>query len=79
MRAPRTLREIEEVARLSAHPERLRSLIRLIEEERGYELYRAVSAVKAELGTRERDAELPGERGRDRAADRPRRVRELDC
>ncbi len=49
MRAPRTLREIEEVARLSAHPERLRGLIRLIEEEQGYALYRAVSAAKAAL------------------------------
>ena len=49
MRTPRMLREIEEVAAASAHPHRLRTLIRLIEDELGYELYRAVSAVKAEL------------------------------
>ncbi len=49
MRSPRTLRAIEEVAAASAHPERLRTLIRLIEEELGYQLYQIVSAVKAEL------------------------------
>jgi hypothetical chaperone protein len=49
MRTPRTLREIEEVARASADPSRLRRLIRLIEDELGYQLYQTVSAVKAEL------------------------------
>ena len=49
MRTPRTLREIEEVARTAAHPERLRSLARLIEDERGWQLYQAVSATKAAL------------------------------
>jgi hypothetical chaperone protein len=49
MRAPRTLRAIEEVAAATAHPERLRMLIRLIEDELGYQLYQTVSAVKAEL------------------------------
>ena len=49
MRAPRTLRAIEEVATASARPERLRMLIRLIEDELGYQLYQTVSAVKAEL------------------------------
>ena len=49
MRAPRTLRAIEEVAAASDHPERLRMLIRLIEEELGYQLYQTVSAVKAAL------------------------------
>ena len=53
MRAPRTLRQIEEVAAASAHPERLRTLIRLIEEELGYQLYQTVSAVKAELSRAE--------------------------
>ena len=53
MRAPRTLRAIEEVAAASAHPERLRMLIRLIEDELGYQLYQTVSALKAELSTRE--------------------------
>ena len=53
MRTPRMLREIEEVAAASAHPHRLRTLIRLIEDELGYELYRAVSAVKAELSGNE--------------------------
>jgi hypothetical chaperone protein len=53
MRAPRTLRAIEEVAAASAHPERLRMLIRLIEDELGYQLYQTVSAVKAELSRQE--------------------------
>ena len=54
MRAPRTLRAIEEVAAATAHPERLRMLIRLIEDELGYQLYQTVSAVKAELSGAER-------------------------
>ena len=49
MRSPRTLREINEVARTAAEPAKLRQLIRLIEEELGYPLYQTVSAVKAEL------------------------------
>jgi hypothetical chaperone protein len=49
MRGPRTLRDIESVAAASARPERLRALIRLIEDEMGYPLYQAVSEVKAEL------------------------------
>jgi hypothetical chaperone protein len=49
MRTPRTLRAIEEVARASAHPERLRGLIALIDQELGYQLYQTVSSVKAAL------------------------------
>ena len=49
MRAPRTLRDIETVASTSAHPGRLRALIRLIEDEMGFPLYQAVSGVKAAL------------------------------
>ena len=49
MRAPRTMRDIEEVARTAEHPGRLQALLRLIRDEMGYELYRAVSGVKAEL------------------------------
>ena len=49
MRAPRTLRDIAEVARTAEHPERLRQLIRLIEDEAGYALYRAVSDAKTAL------------------------------
>jgi hypothetical chaperone protein len=49
MRAPRTLRDITAVASTSTHPERLQNLIRLIEDEMGYELYQAVSSAKAEL------------------------------
>jgi len=49
MRAPKILRDIAEVARTADHPERLRHLISLIEEEAGYALYRAVSGVKAAL------------------------------
>ncbi|MCW3474126.1 Hsp70 family protein [Limobrevibacterium gyesilva] len=53
MRTPRTLREIGEVARASAHPERLRALITLIEDELGYRLYQTVSAAKAALSTQD--------------------------
>jgi hypothetical chaperone protein len=49
MRAPRTLRDIAMVAQTSSHPERLHTLIRLIEHEVGYQLYQAVSSVKAAL------------------------------
>ena len=49
MRTPRTLRDIAAVAARSAHPERLHNLVRLIEDEMGYELYQTVSSVKAEL------------------------------
>jgi hypothetical chaperone protein len=49
MRAPKTMRDIEAVARTAKYPDRLRALLRLIRDELGYELYRAVSGVKAEL------------------------------
>jgi hypothetical chaperone protein len=49
MRAPRILRDIATVAATSTHPERLHTLIKLIEDEVGYQLYQAVSGVKAEL------------------------------
>ena len=49
MRTPRTLREIGEVVRTARHPERLRGLIALIEDEQGFPLYQTVSAVKAAL------------------------------
>jgi hypothetical chaperone protein len=49
MRTPKILREIEEVARLSANPARLRHLIDLIRDEMGYRLYETVSTVKARL------------------------------
>jgi len=49
MRAPRTLREIGEVARTAADPDALHRLRRFLEEEAGYALYRAVSGVKAAL------------------------------
>ncbi len=51
MRNPKTLRQIAEVAATATHPERLRNLITLIEDELGYRLYQAVSATKAELST----------------------------
>ena len=49
MRTPRTMRDIEAVARSAQYPDRLRALLRLIRDELGYALYRAVSDVKAEL------------------------------
>ena len=53
MRAPRTLRDIAQVARTAEHPDRLRRLIRLIEDEAGYALYRAVSEAKTALSRAE--------------------------
>ncbi|MCB8875019.1 Hsp70 family protein [Acidisoma silvae] len=53
MKAPRTLRAIEEVAAASHNPDKLRMLVRLIEDELGYQLYQTVSAVKAELSRSE--------------------------
>jgi hypothetical chaperone protein len=49
MKAPRTLRDIAQVASTAEHPERLHNLISFIEDEAGYALYRAVSATKAAL------------------------------
>jgi hypothetical chaperone protein len=53
MRAPKTMRDIEAVARTAMYPDRLRALLRLIRDELGYELYRTVSGVKAGLSRAE--------------------------
>jgi hypothetical chaperone protein len=53
MRAPKTMRDIEAVARSAMYPDRLRALLRLIRDELGYELYRTVSGVKADLSRAE--------------------------
>ena len=49
MRAPRMMRDIETVARTAAQPGQLHALLRLVRDELGYELYRAVSGLKASL------------------------------
>ena len=51
MRTPRTLRDIEAVRRTAEYPQRLDNLRRLIEDEQGYALYRAVSDAKATLSS----------------------------
>ncbi len=51
LRAPRVLRDIAEVARTAEVPERLHHLVRLLEDEAGYALYRAVSSAKVALST----------------------------
>ncbi len=53
MRTPKMLRDIEQVMHTAAHPDRLAALLQLIRDELGYELYRAVSGVKAALSTAE--------------------------
>jgi hypothetical chaperone protein len=53
MRTPKILRDIEEVARATADPSKLRNLISLISSELGYQLYQAVAAVKTELSRAE--------------------------
>jgi hypothetical chaperone protein len=52
MHTPRMLREIREVAARASHPHRLEAFARLIAEELGFELNRAVTRTKAELSTR---------------------------
>lgn len=49
MRSPRMMRDIEEVARMAHHPQKLRNLLSLIQDGRSYHLSQAVSRVKAEL------------------------------
>ena len=49
MRNPKTMREIGEVAQTAQHPERLKRLMALIQDEQGFPLYQAVSSVKAAL------------------------------
>ena len=49
MRTPGMMRDIEDVRRTAEHPQRLDDLRRLIEDEQGYALYRAVSDAKAAL------------------------------
>ncbi len=49
MRNPKTMREIADVARTAQHPERLKRLMALIQDEQGFPLYQAVSSVKAAL------------------------------
>jgi hypothetical chaperone protein len=51
IKTPKLLREIEEITRTSDAPEKLMRLHTLIEKERGYMLYRAVSRAKAELSS----------------------------
>jgi hypothetical chaperone protein len=53
MRAPKTMRDIEAVARSAMYPNRLHALLKLIRDELGYELYRSVSGVKADLSRAE--------------------------
>ena len=53
MRSPKTLREIAELARTAQHPERLRGLFALIQDEQGFPLYQAVSQMKASLSQAE--------------------------
>ncbi|WP_419729366.1 Hsp70 family protein [Lichenicola sp.] len=54
MRRPQTLREIADVARTGSAPQQLHQLTRLIEEQQGHALYRAVAAAKADLSGADR-------------------------
>ena len=53
LRAPEILRELRGLKRMSEEPEALDRLIYIIEEELGFDLYRAVSAVKTALSSQE--------------------------
>ena len=54
MQAPQTMRAIEEVARTASAPHQLRHLLRLIQDQQGHALYRAVGTAKTALSTAER-------------------------
>src|SRR5690606_5241561 len=49
LRAPDILRELRTLRRMAEEPEALDRLLYIIEEELGFELYRAVSSTKAAL------------------------------
>ncbi|MCP1214058.1 Hsp70 family protein [Acetobacter okinawensis] len=51
MRTPRILNEIADVARTASEPGKLKNLIELVREQRGQELYNAVSATKRALSS----------------------------
>ncbi|WP_019090819.1 Hsp70 family protein [Komagataeibacter europaeus] len=51
MRTPQTLRNIADVARTASEPDRLHALMRIIDEQQGQALYRAVGAAKRDLST----------------------------
>ncbi|MBV1836543.1 Hsp70 family protein [Acetobacter estunensis] len=53
MRTPRILNEIADVARTTSEPQKLENLIELVREQRGQELYNAVSATKRALSSAE--------------------------
>ena len=79
MRAPKTMRDIEAVARSAMYPDRLHALLRLIRDELGYELYRTVSGREGgAVAGRNGGAAVPPRRFRDRGDDRPSGLRGLD-
>lgn len=51
MRTPQTLRAIADVARTASEPDRLHALMKLIEDQQGQALYRAVGAAKRALSS----------------------------
>jgi hypothetical chaperone protein len=53
LRAPETLRELRSLMRMAESPESIERLLYIIEEELGFDLYQAVSAVKSELSANE--------------------------
>ena len=53
LRAPEILRELRSLRRMSEAPEAIDRLIYIIEEELGFELYRAVSAAKTALSSQD--------------------------
>jgi hypothetical chaperone protein len=53
MRAPKVMRELQDLIRMAENPRRLEHLVMLIEDEAGYALYQAVSKAKAALSRAE--------------------------
>jgi len=55
MRASRDMREIRRLVREAVEPEKLAALVEVLDENYGYQLYKAVSALKESLSSREEE------------------------
>ncbi len=79
MKGSGELKELRELARFALEPDRLEDFIRIVDEDLGFALYRAVSKTKMALSRDERAAFAFTEGGLDiRAEGQPRRFRALD-
>ena len=79
LRTAETFRELRTLKRMAEDPDAIGRLIYIIEEELGFDLYRAVSGAKTALSSaRQRGARIPAWAGADQRDDHQGRVRRLD-